>query len=280
MGVAPYPDDGPPEIIPANLAAIPDASPRAEPVVTTSLRPYEASGQRYVPLAKADGYRERGEASWYGRKFHGRKTSSGEAYDMFAMTAAHRTLPIPSYVRVTNPRNGKSVIVRINDRGPFLPGRVIDLSFAAAYKLDTVDGISAPVQIEALDPDVENSRLAAAPASSGAEVGTPPETTAATSSEKTDRATAANKKQAKALASRAQQIYLQLAAFHSLDNALAAKARLSPMLDSAVSAPIELVPLAGTWKLRAGPFADRAQAQTAAEKIRTTIGTPVFEVAR
>ncbi len=112
-------------------------------------KPYEVLGQRYVPLTTDAPLQEYGGASWYGRKFHGLPTSSGEIYDMYAMTAAHKTMPIPSYARVRNPANGRQVIVRINDRGPFAAGRVIDLSYVAALKLDLLRGV-APVQVERL----------------------------------------------------------------------------------------------------------------------------------
>ncbi len=113
-------------------------------------KPYEVDGQRYRPLRDHQGFSQRGVASWYGKKFHGRLTSNGETYNMYAMTAAHKTLPLGVEVRVTNQRNGKSVLVRINDRGPFVAGRIIDLSYAAAQKLDIVAQGTAPVRVVAL----------------------------------------------------------------------------------------------------------------------------------
>jgi rare lipoprotein A len=147
-----YKDDGPGANPPANLASIPDAVPRSEPLHKYANRPYEVFGKRYVPLASAQQFRQRGTASWYGKKFHGQKTSSGETYDMYKMTAAHPTLPIPSYVRVTHVGNGRSVVVRINDRGPFHAGRIIDLSYVAAYKLGYVGAGSALVEVESVLP--------------------------------------------------------------------------------------------------------------------------------
>jgi len=138
-----YKDDGPGDRPPADLASIADAVPRAEPLHRFANRPYQAFGREYVPLASAAGFRERGLASWYGRRYHGQKTASGEVYDMYAMTAAHPVLPIPSYARVTNPANGRSVVVRVNDRGPFHGERIIDLSYAAAWKLGFVEQGSA-----------------------------------------------------------------------------------------------------------------------------------------
>ena len=137
---------------PGNLDRIADARPRSEPLNPGANNPYIALGRKYVPYQSHKPYRQRGTASWYGRKFHGRLTSSGERYDMYAMTAAHTILPIPSYVKVTNLSNGKSVVVRVNDRGPFHSERIIDLSYTAAYKLGFVGAGSAQVEVEAILP--------------------------------------------------------------------------------------------------------------------------------
>lgn len=143
--------DGPPEVPPADLDALPDAQPRIEPIRPGGPnKPYAVRGQRYEPQAADLPLRERGQASWYGRTFHGRRTASGEVFNMYAMTAAHRTWPIPSYARVRNPANGREVIVRVNDRGPFHPDRVLDLSYAAAYRLGTVARGTATVEFERL----------------------------------------------------------------------------------------------------------------------------------
>ena len=142
-----YLDDGPGANPPPNLDAIPDAVPRLEPLHRFANRPYSVLGRDYVPATELRPYRERGTASWYGRKFHAQKTSIGEPYDMYAMTAAHPTLPLPSYARVTNLANGRSVVVRVNDRGPFLHGRVIDLSYTAAARLGYVNQGSAQVEV-------------------------------------------------------------------------------------------------------------------------------------
>lgn len=145
-----YKDDGPGDS--AKLASIPDAVPRAEPLHRWANRPYEAMGRKYVPLTRVGVYTQRGTASWYGKRFHGKPTSSGEPYDMYKMSAAHPILPIPSYVRVTNVANRRSVVVRVNDRGPFHAGRAIDLSYAAASKLGYLTQGSAEVQIEQIVP--------------------------------------------------------------------------------------------------------------------------------
>lgn len=141
--------DGPGSNIPSDLDRVPDAEPRIEPIRSSggTSKPYTVLGRGYQPITDDRPFRESGVASWYGRKFHAASTASGEPYDMYAMTAAHKTLPLPSYVRVRNPANGREVIVRVNDRGPFVDGRVIDLSYTAALKLDLLRGV-APVEIE------------------------------------------------------------------------------------------------------------------------------------
>lgn len=149
-----YQDDGPPAQTPVDVLNVPDAVPREEPPSAKGNEPYTVFGVRYIPLTDARGYRERGVASWYGRKFHAKRTSSGEPYDMYAMTAAHRTLPLPTYVRVRNLQNGRSVVVRVNDRGPFLQNRLIDLSYSAAARLGMLGTGTAPVEIESIAPDV------------------------------------------------------------------------------------------------------------------------------
>jgi len=149
-----YMDDGPGENPPPNLEQTPDAVPRNEPPLKSAAnRPYVVFGKTYTPTLSTPNFRQRGVASWYGRKFHGQKTSSGEAYDMYGMSAAHPTLPIPSYVRVTNLANNRSVVVRVNDRGPFHSERIIDLSYTAALKLGYVGQGSAQVEIEQLRGD-------------------------------------------------------------------------------------------------------------------------------
>ena len=147
-----YKDDGPGDEIPDNLDEIPDAVPRSEPLHRFANRPYTVLGKSYVPETSVRPFRQSGVASWYGKKFHGQKTSIGDPYDMFAMTAAHPTLAIPSYVRVSNVATGKSVIVRVTDRGPFHSDRIIDLSYAAAYRLGYIDNGSTQVEVEAVLP--------------------------------------------------------------------------------------------------------------------------------
>ena len=149
--------------IPEDVANTPDAVPKIEPR-SRSGNPdeYEAFGVVYHVLDDSSGFTERGRASWYGKKFHGKKTASGEPYDMFAMTAAHKTLPIPSYVRVTNLENGKTCVVRVNDRGPFHSKRIIDLSYAAAARIGITTSGHAEVEIRAVQPGDDNTMLASA----------------------------------------------------------------------------------------------------------------------
>lgn len=135
-----------------DVSSIKDAVPRIEPKSRGGNKsPYRVLGKTYYVMDSAYGYRERGDASWYGKKFHGHTTSNGEVYNMYSMTAAHKSLPLPTYVKVTNLDNGRQVIVRVNDRGPFHPGRIIDLSYAAATKLDMLKNGTARVEVEAID---------------------------------------------------------------------------------------------------------------------------------
>ena len=147
-----FQNDGPPKVSP-DPGTIPDVIPRSEPLSRIGNKPYEVFGIKYKPLKRiSTGYIERGDASWYGRQFHGRKTSNGDIYDMFAMTAAHKTLPLPTYVRVHNLLNSKTIIVRVNDRGPFLGGRILDLSYMAALKLDMIKDGAVPIKLEVAGP--------------------------------------------------------------------------------------------------------------------------------
>ena len=148
-----YLDDGPDANPPANLDAVPDAVPKIEPFAPGNSKPYVVFGKTYTPDVSGGPYKVQGRASWYGKKFHGQSTANGERYNMYGMTAAHPTLPLPSYARVTRVSTGKSVVVRVNDRGPFLNDRVMDLSYVAAYKLGLLGPGSAEVVVERITPD-------------------------------------------------------------------------------------------------------------------------------
>jgi rare lipoprotein A len=223
-----FEDDGPHARAP-DVSRVPDAVPRNEPPSRGGNRPYSVFGVSYTPLKSAGGYRERGVASWYGRKFHGRQTSNGETYDMYAMTAAHKTLPLPSYARVRNLNNGKSVIVRVNDRGPFLHNRLIDLSYAAADRLGILGTGTGVVEVEGLS-------------------GSEPATTVATRERTTGGLIAT------AHADTVPRLYLQAGAFANRDNAEALRNRLA----QADIKPVHIAPaqVDGTalFRVRVGPL--------------------------
>ncbi|OHC62946.1 MAG: hypothetical protein A2045_15665 [Rhodocyclales bacterium GWA2_65_20] len=253
-----YQDDGPGDNAPADLDAIPDAVPRAEPPHRFANNPYSVLGRDYVPLRPGAPYQARGIASWYGRKFHGQKTSSGEPYDMYGMTAAHPTLPIPSYVRVTNPANGKSVVVRINDRGPFHAGRLIDLSYTAAWKLGYVGNGSTLVEVASILPGQETPPAQARPATRNdpiARLAAEPEAAAA-------------KPLPEVKDGRGH--YLQLGAFGNRDNAEALKSRLAREL-GALGEKLLVQAAGNLFRLQLGPWADAQEARRMAERIRETL---------
>lgn len=257
-----YLDDGPDKNPPANLDAIPDAVPKSEPLLPRSNMPYKALGKIYYPMKIADNYKASGIASWYGKRFHGRKTSSGETYDMYAMTAAHPTLPLPSYVRVSNPSNGRSVIVRINDRGPFKHDRLIDLSYAAAYKLRLIDQGSGLVQVELMHPSQMNDNAASTiPAG-------PANTVANTSSDAAPAVNTAtnvaNAVDASATSvAAAEQYFVQVGAFKNVDNADVLLKKIQA-LNIEPSAPINHVYNNGLHRLKIGPYSTRTEAETIA----------------
>jgi rare lipoprotein A len=218
---------------PPDIGAIGDAVPRAEPRSAHGNPAfYDVFGQRYYVLPSAEGYLERGVASWYGPTFHGGNTSSGELYDMYGMTAAHKTLPLPSYARVTNLRNGKSVIVRINDRGPFVANRLIDLSYTAAAKLDMIQGGTTLVEVRALTP------------------GVPDELT-------------------RSVESPAAALYVQAAAFADPDNAQRTLARLQAagLSNASIVSPVE--GRSHLYRVRLGPVRSVAEFDEVAARLAT-----------
>ena len=226
-----YLDDGPPaDGLTLALADIPDAVARREKINPAHNRPYVVLGKRYVPYTQLQPYRRRGVASWYGRRYHGRKTASGERYDMYEMTAAHPILPIPSYVRVTRPATGKSVVVRINDRGPFLQGREIDLSYVAAAKLGIVAAGTDEVIVQLLLPDLS--------AAGEKDIGGRVEDSAAAGSE----------------------VYIQLAAFSSVAAADAFIDNLSEILPPTYHRRLSVHPESGLYLVQMGPYAAHGRA--------------------
>ncbi len=233
---APAPAAGAPAP-PADIGAIPDAVPHPEPRSAHGNPAfYDVFGQRYYVLLSAEGYLERGVASWYGPTFHGGNTSSGELYDMYGMTAAHKTLPLPSYARVTNLKNGKSVIVRINDRGPFVANRLIDLSYTAAAKLDMIQGGTTLVEVRALTP------------------GVPDELT-------------------RSVESPAAALYVQAGAFADPQNAQRTLARLQAagLANASIASPVE--GRSHLYRVRLGPVRSVAEFDEVAARL-ATLGFP------
>ena len=250
-----YKDDGPGDQPPPDdIDAIPDAIPKVELLHRFANNPYSVFGRNYVPLRALQPYKARGIGSWYGRKFHGQKTSSGEPYDMYGMTAAHPTLPIPSYVRVSNPANGKSVVVRVNDRGPFHAGREIDLSWTAAYKLGYIGQGSTVVEVESLLP----GQMLAVAVAQGESTSMP-----ATEDDPIAKLAAAEPEPALPQVQDARGHYLQLGAFGNRDNAEALRARLTRELGE-FAGKLVVHSDGKLFRVQLGPWPDAAAAQLAA----------------
>ena len=262
-----YKDDRPGDKPPDDIDAIPDAIPKAEPLHRFANNPYSVLGRDYVPLREARFYKARGIGSWYGRKFHGQKTSSGEPYDMYGMTAAHPTLPIPSYVRVSNPANGKAVVVRVNDRGPFHAGRLIDLSWTAAWKLGYIGEGSTLVEVESVLPGQTFAAAAQRSGSSGMQ-STPAQTD---TDDPIARMAASEPEPPLPQVQDARGHFLQLGAFGNRDNAEALRARLARELGSLAEKLV--VQSAGKlFRVQLGPWPDAAAAQLAGGRLRETFG--------
>lgn len=230
-------DDAPAN--PRDVSNVPDAVPRAEPPSRYgNPKSYKVYGKTYYPLATSKNYTARGTASWYGTKFHGKRTSSGEPYDMYAMTAAHKTLPLPTYVEVANLKNGRAVIVKVNDRGPFHDDRLIDLSYSAATRLDILPYGTGQVEIRAIDPEQTTDST------------TPDDTTPPTTQENA-------------------ALYLQVGAFSSRGNAQ----RLQDDLQSQNIGAIRIVETttdAGTFfKVQVGPLASHMEANRVTQELKT-----------
>jgi rare lipoprotein A len=262
-----YQDDGPGDGPTPDLERIPDAQPRAEPLNRFANNPYVVFGKEYVPERSVRTFRQRGLASWYGRKFHGQRTSSGEPYDMYAMTAAHPTLPIPSYARVTSLATGRSVVVRVIDRGPFWPGRVIDLSYAAAWKLGYVEQGSTMVEVDAIVPGTD-VQVAAAPAAAASAAPTAPAAPAEPAPPMDV-----------AVTTEPGGLYVQLAAFSARENAESFRARAALELAS-LDRPIEIYRKDGLFRLHVGPYRSRAEASAAAERLKDTLDVKPHVVVR
>lgn len=269
-----YLNDGPGDNPPPNLEQIPDAVPKREPLHRGAMRPYNVMGQNYTPMTRLAPYRARGTATWYGRRYHGQKTSSGEIYDMYQMTAAHTTLPIPSFARITNLATNKSVVVRINDRGPFHSDRLIDLSYTAAYKLGLLGGGRALVEVETILPDAGTPitpTVAASPAPAAAPVVDAVASAAAPA--------APIAMPVVAVTAERKGMFLQLGAFGSRDNADNYLARLRAQVDWLAPA-LHVYPKDGLFRVHAGPYANQAEARTAADRISQALGIKTMVLVR
>jgi rare lipoprotein A len=260
-----YLDDGPGDNPPPDLAAVPDAVPKNEAPHRFANKPYTVLGRNYAPLPPATSYRTRGIASWYGRKFHGQKTSSGEIYDMYSMTAAHPILPIPSYVRVTNPANHRSVVVRVNDRGPFHSDRLIDLSYTAAWKLGYIGNGSTLVDVELLQPGGPTELAVATPRDEAALERLVIASTAPPPSDVVPLPSVRD----------AGGTWLQLGAFGNRDNADAFQARIARELaGSGLDDKLVIRSDVRLHRLQLGPFADAVTARAAADTLQQLLGSP------
>lgn len=231
-----------------DVSGLKSATPRYEkPSRYGNKSPYTVWGKRYTVLADASDYVERGTASWYGEKFHGHKTSNGETFDMYKMTAAHKSLPLPSYARVTNLDNGRSVIVRVNDRGPFHSTRIIDLSYAAAKKLGYQKRGTAHVEVAAITVTPDGSMSVAGEAAPSRE------SAPATSSEK-------------------EGIFVQVASFTQVESA----EQLSQRLRNVTNAPVRVYAAGSYHRVQVGPFAQRGQAEQESKLIEQGgLGRPI-----
>jgi rare lipoprotein A len=278
-----YQDDGPGDNPPAGLRDVPDAVVKYEPYAKFANKPYSVFGQTYTPLVNDEPFSQRGVASWYGVKFHGQRTSSGEPYDMYKMTAAHPTLPIPSYARVTSLDSGKSVVVRINDRGPFHSDRIVDVSYTAALKLGLLGKGSHQVEIERLFPD-DPTRIATVrrAATSAAQAAPAPAEIAALMLEDRvamDSAAVARPQSDanKPAVAPASGYYLQLGAYGRAGKA----EEMSEMLKkSGVDQALEVVRSGSVNRLYSGPFETRAMAQEAARALPSSLGLKPIVVRR
>jgi rare lipoprotein A len=256
-----YLDDGPEAVPPKNIDNIPDAEPKPEPLLERSNKPYVALGSSYTPMTRYKPFTQKGVASWYGKRFHGKKTASGEIYDMYAMTAAHPTLPLPSYVKVINPANNKSVVVRINDRGPFAKGRIIDLSYAAAYKLRYVNKGSTPVEIESID----NNNIRAVKVKTTVPENQSEQQVDATITQQQTSATMSIKPAQDV--GQTDLFYVQAGAFKNETNANNLANQIQ-RLAIAENAGINNVYNDGLYRLKLGPFSSRLEADQVAAEIR------------
>jgi rare lipoprotein A len=291
-----YQDDGPPRSgAGPDPDSVPDAVPRNEPLSRTGNAPYTALGLSFTPMRDARGYRKVGYASWYGRKYHGNRTSSGEPYDMFSMTAAHPVLPLPTYVQVRNLANNRTVVVKVNDRGPFLGGREIDLSYMAARKLGMVESGTARVEVRTVYagdvPEPQGTRRLASSDPSPAAAAPAPVATAVVASPPVSEPVSANPPETPmvravvasmvpaAHAAPTQMFLLQAGSFASRDNAQRLVIRLHQ--GGYENVRIEPVQVTGIryHRVQIGPFATPESASQAGASVEAYLKAPVSIVA-
>ncbi|MSQ17985.1 MAG: septal ring lytic transglycosylase RlpA family protein [Betaproteobacteria bacterium] len=245
-----YLDDGPADAPSPNLEHLPNPEPRSEPLHRFANNPYSALGQDFVPERAVRPLRQQGFASWYGRRFHGNKTATGEIYDMFGLSAAHPTLALPSYAKVTNTQNGRQIIVRVNDRGPFLRNRIMDLSYAAAVKLGYMEQGVAPIEVEVIVPNEADY-----PAGAPAPLGGPERAVAPVPNLKGFPLFVEN-----------AGVFVQIGAFLVPENAEVLRARMSLELSSVIRS-MQVVPRNGMHRLWVGPYKTQQEARLAADRI-------------
>ena len=270
-----YLDDGPGDNPPQSIDNIPNAVPKKEALLERANRPYKALGETYKPMTQYEQYKVTGVASWYGKRYHGKKTSSGEVYDMYGMSAAHPTLPLPSYAKVTNPANGRYVVVRVNDRGPFKHDRIIDLSYAAAYKLRYSAQGSAPVIVEAIDASNTSAAYIASYTAPSAAAAKATNTPIANPVEAKKVTPVANTTAANSTA--INEYFVQAGAFKNeayADNLL----RKIESLEISENAGINKVYNSGLHRLKIGPFDNKLQADSVAADIRKRLNVPAIIV--
>jgi rare lipoprotein A len=269
-----YQDDGPGDNPPAGLRDVPDAVVKAEPLSRYANRPYAVFGKTYTPLIDDAPFSQRGVASWYGKKFHGQRTSSGELYDMYKMSAAHPTLPIPSYARITNLASGQQVIVRINDRGPFHSSRIVDVSYTAALKLGLLGKGSHEVELERVRPG-DAGRPRAEPATPA------PEIAALMLEDRLSQESAARAEPQEAGEAQPKPkpagYYLQLGAFSRADAAAEVRSRV---LGSGAVGMVDVVQSGAVHRLYGGPFASRDEAVKAARALPASLAIKPIVVRR
>ncbi|MDZ4212318.1 MAG: septal ring lytic transglycosylase RlpA family protein [Methylotenera sp.] len=270
-----YLDDGPGENAPANLDGIPGAILKTEQINLRANKPYSALGQKYTPMTTYVPYKKQGVASWYGKRFHGKKTSTGEIYDMYAMTAAHTVLPIPSYAKVTNPANGRSVIVRINDRGPFKHSRLIDLSYAAAYQLRLIKQGSGLVEVETIDTSAEGMRKM----SSNNSLSTVSPTESLSPNNETVVTLVPSAPATVSVATntsfnniQSTQYYVQAGAFKNEVNGTLLQKKIQG-LDMAENVGVANVYNDGLYRVKLGPYTSKNEADISASNIRKQLNT-------